>query len=244
MIFVGLDRRQVDRVVERHACGRRARRARRLRASPWSAAPSSRIAVSTAVFHAVVRAERTIGAVSGAARVHAAALAARDVPRSCRARRGTTRATCSRSSTAPTRPASRPLLPPGVDLAEDDPGAVAIIWADWQSCSDAGAELLDPVRSQYKEAFVVVRCAYAGETYSRCVLDLGRQGLRARARLVPGLPEEARPDLDDASGRRSGKAGPRLEPGGAVRRDARRERPSARRGRRSRSRERARPAGS
>ena len=25
------------------------------------------------------------------------------------------------------------------------------------------------MRSQYKEAFVVVRCTYAGETYSRCV---------------------------------------------------------------------------
>ncbi|HEX6400260.1 MAG TPA: acetoacetate decarboxylase family protein, partial [Actinomycetota bacterium] len=48
------------------------------------------------------------------------------------------------------------LLPPGVGLADDDPGAVAIIWADWQSCSDSFEELLDPVRSQYKEAFVVV----------------------------------------------------------------------------------------
>src|SRR4029077_915140 len=61
------------------------------------------------------------------------------------------------------------LLPEGVGLAEEDPGAVALIWADWQSCSDSGAELLDPVRSQYKECFVVVRCRHAGETYSRCV---------------------------------------------------------------------------
>ena len=30
-------------------------------------------------------------------------------------------------------------------------------------------ELLDPVRSQYKEAFVVVRCSFEGQTYSRCV---------------------------------------------------------------------------
>jgi hypothetical protein len=27
---------------------------------------------------------------------------------------------------------------------------------------------MDPVRGQYKEAFVVVRCSYAGTTYSRC----------------------------------------------------------------------------
>jgi acetoacetate decarboxylase len=61
------------------------------------------------------------------------------------------------------------LLPDGVEPADEDPGAVAMIWADWQSCSDSGEELLDPVRSQYKECFVVVRCRYEGETYSRCV---------------------------------------------------------------------------
>ena len=64
----------------------------------------------------------------------------------------------------------RAILPDDVDLAADDPGAVAFIWADWQSCSGGGAELLDPARSQYKEAFVVVRCEYEGVTYSRCVL--------------------------------------------------------------------------
>ena len=52
---------------------------------------------------------------------------------------------------------------------DEDPGAVAFIWADWQSCGDDGAELLDPIRSQYKEAFVVVRCRYEGNLYSRCL---------------------------------------------------------------------------
>jgi acetoacetate decarboxylase len=61
------------------------------------------------------------------------------------------------------------LLPAPLSLAEEDPGAVALIWADWQSCSSSREELLDPVRSQYKEAFVVVRCSYQGVTYSRCV---------------------------------------------------------------------------
>ncbi|MFM5905336.1 MAG: acetoacetate decarboxylase family protein [Micrococcales bacterium] len=61
------------------------------------------------------------------------------------------------------------LLPEGVELADEQPGAVAIIWADWQSCSTGGAELLDPIRSQYLEAFVVVRCKHEGVTYSRCV---------------------------------------------------------------------------
>jgi acetoacetate decarboxylase len=61
------------------------------------------------------------------------------------------------------------LLPEPLSLADEDPGAVALIWADWQSCSSSREELLDPVRAQYKEAFVVVRCSYRGRTFSRCV---------------------------------------------------------------------------
>jgi acetoacetate decarboxylase len=63
----------------------------------------------------------------------------------------------------------RAILPPDIDLAPEEPGAVALIWADWQSCSEGGAELLDPIRSQYLETFAVVRCSYEGVTYSRCV---------------------------------------------------------------------------
>jgi hypothetical protein len=61
------------------------------------------------------------------------------------------------------------LLPDPLELAEDDPGAVAFIWADWQSTAADGAQLLDPVLGQYKEAFVVVRCQFKGQTFSRCV---------------------------------------------------------------------------
>ena len=61
------------------------------------------------------------------------------------------------------------LLPAPLEPAPEDPGAVALIWADWQSCSSSREELLDPVRSQYKETFVVVRCSFEGKTFSRCV---------------------------------------------------------------------------
>jgi acetoacetate decarboxylase len=61
------------------------------------------------------------------------------------------------------------LLPEPLEPAPEDPGAVAMIWADWQSCSTERYELLDPVRSQYKECFVVVRCSFEGQTFSRCV---------------------------------------------------------------------------
>ena len=63
----------------------------------------------------------------------------------------------------------RELLPDPLELVDDDPGAVAFIWADWQSCGADKAQLLDPVLGQYLEAFVVVRCAFEGRTYSRCV---------------------------------------------------------------------------
>jgi len=62
------------------------------------------------------------------------------------------------------------LLPDELDLPheDEDPGAVAFIWADWQACSDDGRELDDPIRLQYKEAFVVVRCRWNDQLWSRC----------------------------------------------------------------------------
>jgi acetoacetate decarboxylase len=105
------------------------------------------------------------------------------------------------------------LLPPGVEPADDDPGAVAIIWADWQSCGDDGRELVDPVRSQYKEAFVVVRCRYDGAAYSRCVYIWVDKDFALARGWYQGYPKKlgaiwmTRPVT-------VGRAGPRLEPGG------------------------------
>ncbi len=60
------------------------------------------------------------------------------------------------------------LLPPELEPAED-PGAVAAIFADWQSCSNDFHELTDPIQAQYKEFFIVVGCRYQGQPASRCV---------------------------------------------------------------------------
>ncbi len=46
---------------------------------------------------------------------------------------------------------------------------MAAIFADWQSCSDDGHELIDPIQSQYKEFFIVVGARYQGQPVSRCV---------------------------------------------------------------------------
>lgn len=104
-------------------------------------------------------------------------------------------------------------LPPGVEPAEDEPDAVAVIWADWQSCSDDGEELLDPVRSQYKECFMVVRCRFEGETYSRCVQIWVDKDFALGRGWFQGYPKKlgsiwmTRPVT-------VGRAGPQLEPGG------------------------------
>lgn len=109
--------------------------------------------------------------------------------------------------------AVRALLPDDLELADEDPGAVAAIWADWQSCSDDFNEVLDPIRSQYKEMFIVVRCKFRGQHYSRCLfiwVDKDFALLRGQHQGYPkklGSIHQSRPIV-------LGKAGPRLEPGG------------------------------
>ena len=90
---------------------------------------------------------------------------------------------------------------------------MAIIWADWQSCSESQMELLDPVRSQYKECFVVVRCRWNGEHYSRCVYIWVDKDFALARGWYQGYPKKlgsiwmTRPVT-------VGRAGPRLEAGG------------------------------
>ena len=105
------------------------------------------------------------------------------------------------------------LLPAPLTPAEEDPGAVAVIWADWQSCSDTFEELLDPVRAQYMETFVVVRCGYAGQTYSRCVYIWVDKDFAMVRGYHQGYPKKLG-SLHVTRPVTVGVAGPRLEPGG------------------------------
>jgi acetoacetate decarboxylase len=84
----------------------------------------------------------------------------------------------------------RELLPEPLELADEDPGAVALIWADWQSCAADGSQLLDPVLAQYKEAFAVVRCQYQGRTYSRCVYIWVDKDFAVARGLHQGYPKK------------------------------------------------------
>jgi len=47
------------------------------------------------------------------------------------------------------------LLPGGLE-PHDDPGRCSAVVAEWQGFSETGDELVDPSRSQYREAYVVV----------------------------------------------------------------------------------------
>ncbi|HEY5890500.1 MAG TPA: acetoacetate decarboxylase family protein [Acidimicrobiia bacterium] len=105
------------------------------------------------------------------------------------------------------------LLPDGVDPAPDDPGAVAVIWADWQSCGDTFDEVLDPVRSQYKECFVVIRGSWEDKVWSRCAYIWVDKDFALVRGYHQGYPKK----LGDIWMTRPvtvGRAGPRLDAGG------------------------------
>ena len=105
------------------------------------------------------------------------------------------------------------LLPEGARLAGDDPGSVALIWADWQSAGDDLSETLDPVRSQYKEAFVVIRCEWEGETWSRCPYIWVDKDFAMVRGYHQGYPKKLG-DIWMTKPVVVGRAGPRLEEGG------------------------------
>jgi acetoacetate decarboxylase len=109
----------------------------------------------------------------------------------------------------------RDLLPDEVDLAHDDedPGAVALIWADWQSCGGDGAELLDPVRAQYREAYTVVRCRFRGQLYSRCVFIWVDKDFALVRGYLQGYPKKLG-SIHQTRPVTVGRAGPRLGSGG------------------------------
>ena len=105
------------------------------------------------------------------------------------------------------------LLPEPLEPAPDDPGAVAMVWAEWQSCSDTFEELLDPVRAQYREVFAVVRCTFGGETYSRAAYIWVDKDFALARGHFQGYPKK----MGEIAMTRPvtvGRAGPQLEPGG------------------------------
>ena len=114
------------------------------------------------------------------------------------------------------------MLPPGLEPFADDPGRCAALFVDWQSCSDSGEELLDPVRGQYREFFLVVNAVLDGEHVTTCPYIWVDKDFALIRGLDPGLPQEAG-QIDMT---RSFGLDCRAE-GRAFRRDAGRQRPAA-----------------
>lgn len=63
--------------------------------------------------------------------------------------------------------AAASLLPEGLE-PHPDAGRCAAIYADWQSLSEGGDELLEPVRGQYREFYLVVNALLDGEEVTFC----------------------------------------------------------------------------
>jgi len=106
------------------------------------------------------------------------------------------------------------LLPAPLEPAPEDPGAVALIWADWQSCGDDAAELLDPVRAQYRECLAVVRCSFERQIYSRCVYIWVDSDFALARGLYQGYPKKLGA-IHQTRPHPLGRAAPRIEPGEA-----------------------------
>jgi acetoacetate decarboxylase len=85
--------------------------------------------------------------------------------------------------------AAASVLPAGLE-PHPDAGRCAAIFVDWQSCSDSGEELLDPVRSQYRECFLVVNALLDGEEVTFCPFIWVDQDFALARGWLQGFPKK------------------------------------------------------
>jgi acetoacetate decarboxylase len=81
------------------------------------------------------------------------------------------------------------LLPDGLE-PHPDPGRCAAVFADWQSCSDTGEELLDPIRSHYREFYLVINGLLAGEEVTTCAFIWVDQDFALARGWIQGFPKK------------------------------------------------------
>ena len=86
--------------------------------------------------------------------------------------------------------AATSLLPEGLEPFADDPGRCAAVFADWQSFSEGGDELLDPVRSQYKEMYIVVNALLDGQPVTYCTFIWVDQDFAMARGWIQGFPKK------------------------------------------------------
>jgi len=85
--------------------------------------------------------------------------------------------------------AAASLLPEGLEPF-DEPGRCAAVFVDWQSRSEGGDELTDPVRAQYKEAYVVVSALLDEAPVSYCAFIWVDQDFAMARGWVQGFPKK------------------------------------------------------
>ena len=105
------------------------------------------------------------------------------------------------------------VLPPGLE-PHPDTGRSAALFIDWQSCSDSGEELDDPVRSQYKEFFVVVNALLDGEPVTTCPYIWVDRDFALVRGWVQGFPKKLGSVHMTRHFPLGSNAGPTLAPGG------------------------------
>jgi hypothetical protein len=81
------------------------------------------------------------------------------------------------------------LLPEGIEPYADA-GRCAAVFADWQSYSEGGDELLDPCRSQYRECYLVVTGVLDGETVTTCPFIWVDQDFAMARGWIQGYPKK------------------------------------------------------
>ena len=85
--------------------------------------------------------------------------------------------------------AATSLLPAGLE-PHPDAGRCAAVFADWQSCSEQGDELLDPVRSHYREFYLVVNALLHGEEVTTCPFIWVDQDFALARGWIQGFPKK------------------------------------------------------
>ena len=85
--------------------------------------------------------------------------------------------------------AAASLLPEGLE-PHPDAGRCAAVFVDWQSCSDGGEELTDPVRSQYREFYLVVSGLLDGEPVTTCPFIWVDQDFALARGWIQGFPKQ------------------------------------------------------
>jgi len=81
------------------------------------------------------------------------------------------------------------LLPEGLE-PHPDAGRSAAVFADWQSCSDTDEELLDPVRSHYREFYIVISALLDGEEVTTCPFIWVDQDFAMARGWIQGFPKK------------------------------------------------------